>query len=125
MLRHDNFPCGIEARRRFAYRFQSLWSWQERALAINIRFSDEATSFECPWQNGVVGRWVESCRRELLDHIIAVNEHHVKRLGSEYVLYHKGRTYLGLRKGTPHDRNCSAASSRVMPHERLGGLHHH
>ena len=29
-------------------------------------------------------RWVGSCRRDLLDHIIAVNERHLKRLLSEY-----------------------------------------
>ena len=43
------------------------------------------TSIQSPWQNGVAERWVESCRRDLLDHIIAVNERHLKRLLSEYV----------------------------------------
>jgi transposase InsO family protein len=28
------------------------------------------TSFRSPWQNGVAERWVGSCRRDLLDHII-------------------------------------------------------
>jgi hypothetical protein len=28
-------------------------------------------------------RWVDSCRRELLDHIIALNERHLRRLLSE------------------------------------------
>jgi CheY-like chemotaxis protein len=37
-------------------------------------------AFESPWQNGVAERWVESCRRDLLDHVIAVNERHLKRL---------------------------------------------
>jgi predicted DCC family thiol-disulfide oxidoreductase YuxK len=32
------------------------------------------TSIRSPWQIGVAERWVESCRRDLLDHIIAVNE---------------------------------------------------
>ena len=35
------------------------------------------TSFESPWQNGVAERWVESCRRDLLDHIIALSERHL------------------------------------------------
>ena len=41
------------------------------------------TSFASPWQNGVAERWVGSCRRELLDHVIALNERHLKRLLSE------------------------------------------
>src|SRR5262249_2623056 len=28
------------------------------------------TAFGCPWQNGVAERWVGSCRRDLLDHVI-------------------------------------------------------
>jgi hypothetical protein len=61
------------------------------------------TSLESPWQNGVAERWVESCRRDLLDHVIVVNERHLKRLLSEYVgYYHEDRTHLGLGKGTPN-----------------------
>jgi putative transposase len=83
------------------------------------------TSFESPWQNGVAERWVESCRRDLLDHIIAVNERHLKRLLSEYVgYYHEDRTHLGLGKGTPAGRIYSVGSGGVLCHERLGGLHH-
>ena len=67
------------------------------------------TSFESPWQNGVAERWVESCRRDLLDHVIALNQEHLKRLLSDYVrYYHAGRTHLGLNKDTPTGRNRSA-----------------
>jgi putative transposase len=83
------------------------------------------TSFKSPWQNGVAERWVESCRRDLLDHIIAVNERHLKRLLSEYVrYYHEDRTHLSLGKGTPGRRTDSVAPGRVLSHERIGGLHH-
>jgi putative transposase len=51
------------------------------------------TSFECPWQNGVAERWIESCRRDLLDHVIALNEQHLKRLLSDYVRYYKCVSY--------------------------------
>jgi putative transposase len=43
------------------------------------------TCFESPWQNGVAEPWVESCCRDLMDHVMAVNEHHLKRLLSEYL----------------------------------------
>ena len=90
-----------------------------------MKMSHIQTSFESPWQNGVAERWVASCRRDLLDHIIAVNEGHLKRLLSEYVhYYHEDRTHLGLGKGTPHYRIRSIGWGRVLSDERLGGLHH-
>jgi len=83
------------------------------------------TSFQSPWQNGVAERWVESCRRDLLDHVIVLNERHLKRLLSEYVrYYHEDRTHLGLDKETPGERVRSALDGRVIGRARLGGLHY-
>jgi len=45
------------------------------------------TTVGCPWQNGVAERWVGNCRHELLDHVIAINESHLKRLLASYVDY--------------------------------------
>jgi hypothetical protein len=44
------------------------------------------TAFRSPWQNGVAERWVGSCRRDLLNHVIILNEHHLKRLMSSLSL---------------------------------------
>ena len=83
------------------------------------------TSFQSPWQNGVAERWVESCRRDLLDHVIALNERHLKRLLSDYVCYyHEDRTHLGLAKETPGGRLRSGLSGQVIGRAKLGGLHH-
>ena len=99
---------------------------REVPLAVrSLKMSPVRTSFESPWQNGVAERWVESCRRDLLDHVIAVNERHLRRLLFEYVrYYHEDRTHLGLGKGTPICRTPSRSSGHVLSHERLGGLHH-
>ena len=35
------------------------------------------TAYRSPWQNGVAERWVGSCRRELLDHVIVLSESHL------------------------------------------------
>lgn len=43
------------------------------------------TAYRSPWQNGIVERWVGNCRRDLLDHVIVLNEH-LKRLMSEYAV---------------------------------------
>jgi len=83
------------------------------------------TSRQSPWQNGIAERWVESCRRDLLDHVIALNESHLKRLLCDYVrYYHQDRTHLGLSKGTPAGRVRSAGRGAVVSQARLGGLHH-
>ncbi|MGA2714667.1 MAG: hypothetical protein ABSG41_16320 [Bryobacteraceae bacterium] len=33
-------------------------------------------------------RWVGSCRREMTDNVIALNERHLRRLMRDYVNYH-------------------------------------
>jgi putative transposase len=91
----------------------------------NLKQISWRAEFRSPWQNGIAERWVGSCRRDLLDQIIAQNERHLKRLLSEYVRYHhEDRTHLGLEKGTPEGRIRSVASGPVLSEERLGGLHH-
>jgi len=86
------------------------------------------TSFRSPWQNGVAERWVSSCRRDLLDHVIVLNEGHLKRLVREYVrYYHEDRTHLALEKRTPGGREATkslGATCNVISMPRLGGLHH-
>jgi len=86
------------------------------------------TSFRSPWQNGVAERFVGNCRRDLLDHVIVLNERHLKRLMAEYVrYYHDDRTHLGLAKQTPANRTpirSTCPASRVISMPRLGGLHH-
>ena len=86
------------------------------------------TAFRSPWQNGVAERWVGSCRRDLLEHVIVLNERHLKRLMGEYVrYYHEDRRHLGLAKDTPAGRPTairSGAGSEIQSLPRLGGLHH-
>ena len=86
------------------------------------------TSFRSPWQNGVAERWVGTCRHDLLDQVIVLNERHLKRLMREFVrYYHEDRTHLGLGKQTPAGREvteCRQMSSKILSIPRLGGLHH-
>jgi transposase InsO family protein len=98
---------------------------QAPAAVRSLNISPVQTSFESPWQNGIAERWVGSCRRDLLDHVIAIHVGHLKRLLTEYVRYHhEDRTHLGLAKQTPASRIPCAASGRIVSQPRLGGLHH-
>ena len=83
------------------------------------------TSFRSPWQNGIAERWVQSCRRDLLDHVIALNETHLRRLLFDYIHYYEeDRTHLGLEKDTPTGRIRALASGHITVRARLGNLHH-
>jgi putative transposase len=98
--------------------------------AIRPRLGSEPTrtAFRSPWPNGVAERWVGSCRRDLLNHEIILNERHIKRLMSSYVpYYHQDRTHLGLAKDTPAGRPTAIRferENRIQSFPRLGGLHH-
>jgi len=86
------------------------------------------TSVQAPWQNGTAERWVGSCRREILDHVIALNEQHLRRLIRDYVNYHHDdRIHDSLDKDTPNRRPVESKPSpaaTVISSARLGGLHH-
>ncbi len=86
------------------------------------------TSYRSLWQNDVAKHRVGNCRRDLLDHVIVLNERHLKRLMNEYIrYYHEDRTHLALAKETPAVRvavSNSEAGSKVIVMPRLGGLHH-
>jgi len=120
----EAFPFESESRFLIFDR-DAKYGWEVPMAVRSLKMSPVRTSFGSPWQNGVAERWVESCRRDLLDHVIAVNERHLRRLLFEYVrYYHEDRTHLGLGKGTPNRRAPSRSAGRVLSQERLGGLHH-
>src|SRR5712672_1269611 len=85
------------------------------------------TSSRSPWQNGVAERWVRTIRNELLDHVIVLNESHLRRLAQDYLhYYHQDRTQDGLNKDTtakqPTLHRNGGEWLKSTP--RLGGLHH-
>ena len=86
------------------------------------------TSVRSPWQNGVAERWVGSIRREMLDHVIPLNERHLMGLSQNYLrYYHEDRTHIGPNKETPGARPVESrptAPAKVIALLRIGGLHH-
>jgi transposase InsO family protein len=86
------------------------------------------TGVQAPWQNGTAERWIGSCRREMLDHVIALNERHLRRLIGDYIHYYEqDRIHDSLDKDTPNRRSVEpkpATWAGVISLARLGGLHH-
>ncbi len=94
----------------------------------SLGIETKRTSYRSPWQNGVAGRWIGSCRRELLDHVIVLNKKHLHRLLEEYVeYYNQDRTHYHLDKDPPQIRPVQEKGSdidKVIALPRVGGLHH-
>jgi len=89
------------------------------------------TSYHSPWQNPFVERFNGILRRELLDHIIPLDEQHLHRLIREYIdrYYHPVRTHSSLEHKPPHIE--SSVKKELLPPDTkletesvLGGLYH-
>jgi hypothetical protein len=76
----------------------------------------------------VAERFVGPLRRELLDHIIVLNDRHLHRLLGEYIGYClKDPTHVALDKDSPWVRPVERRPARwaaVHARPRVGGLHH-
>jgi len=89
------------------------------------------TAYRSPWQNPFVERLNGVLRREILDHIIPLNEYHLERLLREFVrdYYHPIRTHSSLNHEPPIV-DLSVEKPRLMLDAELysepilGGLYH-
>jgi transposase InsO family protein len=82
---------------------------------------------QSPWQSPYVERVIGTLRRELLDHVIVLGEHHLRRLLRRYLdeYYHPCRTHLSLGKDAPDTRRVEPpAMGEVVELPVVGGLHH-
>jgi transposase InsO family protein len=86
------------------------------------------SAYRSPWQNPVAERWIGSCRRELLDHVVVLGERHLVSMVRSYIAYYQhDRTHLGLVKDTPAGRPVTSKPSptaKIVALPRVGGLHH-
>lgn len=83
-----------------------------------------------PNLNAICERFLGSVRRECLDHVLIINEVHLRRVLQEYVRYFNAtRPHQGLGQQVPGARNSKACrlgkpTGQVIALPVLGGLHH-
>jgi transposase InsO family protein len=93
-----------------------------RAAGLGIRTL--LTPVRAPRANAVAERLVGTLRRECLDHLIVVNERHLRTILTEFVrFYNQERPHRTLRLETPVPVVRSPAGA-VCARPVLGGLHH-
>jgi transposase InsO family protein len=78
-----------------------------------------------PWQNPFAERVIGSIRRECLDLVIVLNEHHLRRLPRTYFVYYNvTRPHQSLGNDSPRGREVqSVLSGRIVTVPEVGGLH--
>jgi hypothetical protein len=81
-----------------------------RRMIDSLGIDEFVTPPASPWRNPYVERIIGSLRRELLDHVVILNERHLKQLLSSYLDYHHPwRTHQSLKRDAPDGRPiCSA-----------------
>jgi len=79
-----------------------------------------------PWQNPYVERLIGTLRRECLDHVIVMNEQHLRRVIRDYLdYYHQDRTHRSLDQDCPISRPVEAVEQgKICEFPKVGGLHH-
>ena len=97
-----------------------------KARAIGIK--TVLTAVRAPKANAIAERVVGTLRRECLDHLIIVNERHLRLLLREYVAhYNHVRAHQALELWAPDDRRPRSpprSEGQVVGPPILGGLHH-
>ncbi len=123
----DAFPYGT-APRYLIFDRDSIFSSAVVGFIKAMGIKPVRISYRSPWQNGTAERWIASCRRELLDHVVVLGERHLVRLVRPYICYyHEDRCHLGLSKDTPNARAITprpSPAAKVVALPRVGGLHH-
>jgi len=101
---------------------------RKRAAALGTE--TVLTPVRAPRANAVAERMIGTLRRECLDHVIPLDDRHLRRILAEYAdYYNRDRPYRTLRLQTPRTQERPRAgpapalqSIRARP--VLGGLHH-
>jgi putative transposase len=106
----------------------AIFSAGVTATLRSMQTEPTRTGHRSPWQNAVAERFIGTVRQELLNHVIILNEHHLRRLLESFISYYNlDRTHLGVRKDAPYGRPVErrpSATSNVVSLPRVGDLHH-
>jgi transposase InsO family protein len=115
------------ASRYLIYDNDSIFSDEVKHAIESFGMRPTRTAYRSPWQNGTAERWVASARRELLDHLMVLNEQHLRRLLRDYVAYYNAERVHTRLGDSPTGRPTESRPSpdaQVVGLPRVGGLHH-
>ena len=123
------------------------WKLQDRCLKVNFLLHDRDAKFTAsfdevfnservkvirlpyrrPVANCFAERFVGTCRREVLDHLLIFGRRHLEKVLSEFIEhYHYARPHQGLEQRRPCEptQEVRVLTGPVERRDRLGGLLH-
>ena len=121
----EAFP--VDETPRFLLRDRdSIYGEFFRQRVRHMGIEEVVTAPRSPWQNPYLERLNGSIRRECLDHVIVLNEAHLRRILTSYFAhYHESRAHLSLERNAPIPRRVEHPSEgKVIAIPQVGGLHH-
>jgi putative transposase len=96
------------------------FGWRTRRIGIDAI----TTPIASPRANAIMERFIGTLRRECLDHLIILDEQHLRSVLDEFVPYYNlQRPHRTLRLETPVPTR-RPVEGRVRSQPVLGGLHH-
>jgi putative transposase len=122
---------------------QTVWNLEDKNAAIYYLIHDRDTKFtrtfdsvfestgikvvrtpaQAPNTNAYAERWVRSVREECLDHLLIWNEHHLRRVMTEYVDYYNARRpHQSLRQNAPLGLDITSTHGAIQCRQVLGGI---
>ena len=122
----EAFPFGTKPR-YLLHDNGSVFSPKFRDKLKSLGIESVRTAYRSPWQNPYVERVQGTLRRESLDHLIILNERHLRKILSEFInkYYNTVRPHLSLNRNSPIPRKIDSPSNgRIIATPILGGLHH-
>lgn len=104
----------------------SIYGEYFRQRVKNMGIKEVVIAWRSPWQNPYCERVGGTLRRECLDHVIVLNETHLRRILVSFLdYYHASRPHQSLHRNAPTPRHIEPPSrGQVIAIPQVGGLHH-
>jgi transposase InsO family protein len=112
---------------RFLLRDRDKIYAERSQMAVELLGIEEVvTAARSPWQNPYAERLIGSLRRDCLDHVIVLDDVHLRRILAKYFeYYNETRCHLSLRGDAPEPRAVQGPElGKVVEFPEVGGLHH-
>jgi putative transposase len=103
-----------------------IYGEEFRLRVKGMQIEEVITAPRSPFQNPYAERVIGSIRRECLDHLLIIDENHLRRILRDYFdYYHNSRPHQSLERNSPAPQEIEArAKGKVIAIAQVGGLHH-